>query len=160
MVISIIGFLATAAMLAFNIARVKARDARRLADMKQIQLALDLYYDNHNRFPSVSGESCCGGFDQGPCGADPFIGALESEELMGAVPTDPSGGSGTGCYGYNYYRYGAGSYGCDSSLGAFYVLGVRDMESSGKPHPKSPGWNCPSRDWQNGFDWVTGKFEK
>ena len=38
-VISIIGFLATFAVYAFNVARVKARDAKRLADMTLIQKA-------------------------------------------------------------------------------------------------------------------------
>ena len=36
-VISIIGFLATASMVVFNNARMKARDAKRIADIKQIQ---------------------------------------------------------------------------------------------------------------------------
>ncbi|MBU4332570.1 type II secretion system GspH family protein [Patescibacteria group bacterium] len=159
-VISIIGLLSTLAIVALNNARAKARDAKRLVDMKQIQTALDLYYDANNRYPSISGDACCDGWDQGPCGADPFIGALVNEGLMSNVPTDPSGGSGTGCYGYAYYRYGAGSYGCDPLHGAYYVLGVRDMETSGRPHPNSPGWSCPSRDWQGEFDWVIGKFER
>ena len=34
------------------------------------------------------------------------------------------------------------------------------METSGNPHPNSPGWICPSRNWQDEFDWVTGAFEK
>ena len=127
--------------------------------MRQILLALQLYYDQYERYPSISADGCCNGWDQGPYGTDPFIGALTTEGLI-QTPTDPSGGSGTGCYGYNYYRYGAGSYGCNASQGAYFVLGVRDMETSGKPHPDSPGWNCPSRNWQNEFDWVIGDFER
>jgi type II secretion system protein G len=159
-VIAIIGLLASVILASLNSARTKARDAKRLSDMNQIQLALEMYYDSNNRYPSISSDSCCDGWDQGPCSDDPFIGALESAGLMSEVPTDPSGGSGTGCYGYNYYRYGAGSYGCDASRGAFFVLGVRNMETSGNPHPASPGWSCPSRNWQNEFDWVTGGFEQ
>jgi len=159
-VIAIIGLLASIVLVSLNAARKKARDARRLSDMHQIILALEMYYDINGRYPSISGDGCCDGWDQGPCGSDPFIGALETADLMSKVPTDPSGGSGTGCYGYNYYRYGAGNYGCDSSRGAYYVLGVRDMETSGRPHPDSPGWSCPSRNWQNEFDWVIGGFEQ
>jgi len=159
-VIAIIGLLATIVLVSLNTARKKARDAKRLADMQQIILALEMYYDDNNSYPARTGDSCCDGWDQGPCGTDnTFIAGLVSDEYMSAVPVDPVGGSGTSCYGYNYYLYGAGSYGCDSSSGRFYVLGVRDMETSGRPHPDSPGWSCPSRNWQNEFDWVTGEFE-
>ena len=158
-VIAIIGLLSSIVLVSMQGVRAKARDARRLSDMRQILLALQLYYDKYERYPSISADGCCDGWDQGPCGTDPFIGALTTEGLI-QTPTDPSGGSGTGCYGYNYYRYSAGSYGCDSSRGAYFVLGVRDMETSCRPHPDSPGWSCPSRNWQNEFDWVIGDFER
>lgn len=159
-VIAIIGLLASMVMVSFPGATKKARDAERLQDTHQILTALTIYKANEGRYPSISGDSCCNGWDQGPCGDNPFIGALIDSGTVTIVPTDPSGGSGTGCYGYNYYRYSAGYAGCDSSRGAFFVLGVRDMETSGRPHPDSPGWSCPSRNWQNEFDWVTGGFEK
>jgi len=158
-VIAIIELLSSVILVSFNSAQQRARDAVRLSDMKQIQLALELYYNEHGRYPSISSDGCCDGWDQGPCAGDSFIGALATGGLI-QTPTDPSGGSGTGCYGYNYYRYGAGYAGCDASRGAFFVLGVRDMETSGKPHPDSPGWSCPNRNWQGEFDWVIGRFEK
>ena len=158
-VIAIIGLLSSVVLVSMGGVRAKARDARRLSDMRQILLALQLYYDKYERYPSISEDGCCGGWDQGPCAGDPFIGALTTEGLI-QTPTDPSGGSGTGCYGYAYYRYGAGSYGCDASRGAYFVLGVRDMETSSRPYPDSPGWSCPSRNWQNEFDWVIGDFER
>ncbi len=159
-VITIIGLLASITLVALNQVREKARDARRLSDMRQIMIALEMYYDIVGNYPLISGDSCCDGWDQGPCGINDFIGRLELVGLISQVPTDPSGGSGSGCYGYNYYRYSAGSYGCDSDRGSFYVLGVRDMETSGRPHSDSPGWSCPNRNWQNEFDWVAGEFEK
>ncbi len=159
-VIAVISLLASVVMVAFPGATKKARDAERLQDTHQILTALLIYKTNEGRYPSISGDACCDGWDQGPCGTDPFIGALIDSGTATIVPTDPSGGSGTGCYGYNYYRYGAGNYGCDSSKGAFFVLGVRDMEASGRPHPDSLGWSCSGRNWQNEFDWVTGGFEK
>ncbi|OGZ35499.1 MAG: hypothetical protein A3A94_02655 [Candidatus Portnoybacteria bacterium RIFCSPLOWO2_01_FULL_43_11] len=158
-VIAIIGLLSTIVLVGLQGVRKKARDAKRLHDMRQIVIALQSYYNIYERYPSISADVCCDGWDQGPCGVDPFIGSLVTEDLI-QTPTDPSGGSGTGCYGYNYYRYGAGGYGCNASRGAYFVLGVRDMESSGRPHPSSPGWSCPSRNWQNEFDWVIGGFER
>ena len=158
-VIAIIGLLSSIVLVSLQGARESARDARRLSDMRQILLALQLYYDKYERYPSISADACCDGWDQGPCAGNPFIGALTTEGLI-QTPTDPSGGSGTGCYGYSYYRYPAGDYGCDSSRGAYFVLGVRDMETSGHPHPDSPGWSCPGRNWEDEFDWVIGGFER
>lgn len=44
-VIAIIGVLASIVLASLNTARAKSRDARRITDIKQIQLALELYFD-------------------------------------------------------------------------------------------------------------------
>ncbi len=49
-VIAIIGILSTIAMLAFNVARSKARDVRRLSDIRQISTALAMYKDAHSTY--------------------------------------------------------------------------------------------------------------
>jgi len=54
-VISIIGILSTLSVVALNNARSKARDARRLSDIKQINLALELYYNETGVYPPASG---------------------------------------------------------------------------------------------------------
>ncbi|MFH0972699.1 MAG: prepilin-type N-terminal cleavage/methylation domain-containing protein, partial [Patescibacteria group bacterium] len=51
-VIAIIGLLSTLAIVALNNARQKSRDARRVSDIKQIQTALELYYNDANGYPS------------------------------------------------------------------------------------------------------------
>jgi len=158
-VIAIIGLLSSLAIVSLSAVRKKSRDAKRLADMRQIRTALELYYGRNGRYPSISADSCCDGWDQGPCGSDAFIGALVSAGLMSKVPTDPLGCSGTSCCGYSYYRYSPGAYGCPAARGYFFVLGVRDMETSSNPHPSSPGWKCTNRNWQSEFDWVVGGFE-
>jgi len=50
-VIAIIGILSTLSVIVFNNARAKARDSRRLSDVKQIGMALELYYDDKGRYP-------------------------------------------------------------------------------------------------------------
>lgn len=47
-VIAIIGFLASVAMYALNNTRISARDTQRLADMKAITKALEMYYDEES----------------------------------------------------------------------------------------------------------------
>jgi len=56
-VIAVIGLLATIVLVSLNTARQKARDARRLQEIRQLQLALDMYYDQNGTYP-VSGN--CG----------------------------------------------------------------------------------------------------
>ncbi len=50
-VIAIIGLLSTLAVVALNSARQKARDAKRVADAKQLQTALELYYNDKTAYP-------------------------------------------------------------------------------------------------------------
>lgn len=156
-VIAIIGILSSVVLASLNSARVKSRDARRLSDMHQMEVALEFYSNSFGRYPD-SDSAGCGGWDTSgtPTGAPSFITPLVSNNFLSNL-SDPS--INDTCGNYAYYRYPAGSYGCDASKGAYYVLGVRDMESTGNPYPSTPGWSCPSRNWQDEFDWVIGKFE-
>ena len=150
-VIAIIGILSSVVLASLNRARAKARDAKRLSDMHQMQIALELYYDSFGRYPD-SDYAGCGNWDSSGNGT--FITPLVSNNFLPAHLLDPM--VNDNCGNYAYYRYPAGYTGCTNP---FYALGVRDMETSNNPHPSSPGWSCPSRNWQNEFDWVIGKYE-
>lgn len=85
-VIAIIGLLSTLAVVALNSARLKARDAKRVADVKQIQTALELYFNDQSGYPVVVGTlgsdanlACLGtiGFAASGC-ADPYMGLVPS----------------------------------------------------------------------------------
>lgn len=160
-VIAIISLLSSIVLSSLNSVRMKARDATRLSDMRQIQLALDLYLDSNGQYPDNTDTLDCAGWDVGYVGGsqsgDLFIEPLQTGNFISKTPGDPTA---TGaCGGYRYYRYGPGTGGCDSSRGRFYVLSVVNMETSVGTHPSSPGWSC-STNWQTGVEWVTGKFEK
>lgn len=173
-VIAIIGLLASIVAVQVNKARAKARDTRRLADIKMIQTALEMYYDEYNKYPETTNGVAdpCGGWDISNDGN--FISLLKENGFLQKDIADPKEASG--CGNYKYFKYGAGGYNCDPSRGDFYVLGVVDMEGSGNPHPNSPGWSCNldsafgpcvnldtfngCRNWQREFEWVTGGFEK
>jgi prepilin-type N-terminal cleavage/methylation domain-containing protein len=85
-VIAIIGLLASIILASLNTARQKGRDARRVADTKEIQLALELYYDANSQYPTT-------------------LAAL-APVYISALPTDPSSsatcttGAEAGCYAY------------------------------------------------------------
>ncbi|MFZ4631742.1 MAG: type II secretion system protein [Patescibacteria group bacterium] len=53
-VIAIIGLLSTLSVVALNSARARSRDARRVSDIKQIQTALEMYYNEMNSYPATS----------------------------------------------------------------------------------------------------------
>ena len=93
-VIAIIGILASVVLASLNSARKKSRDARRLADVKQLQVALELYYDaNTSKYPAtlalVEGATSCG---TGPCIAkmpkDPLGATTYSYTSFPAACTD------------------------------------------------------------------------
>lgn len=86
-VIAIIGILASIVLASLNSARKKSRDARRVADIKQLQLALELYFDaNANVYPSqltdlltgCSGKACIPAISKDPLGGANYFYCKES----------------------------------------------------------------------------------
>ena len=152
-VIAIMGVLSTIVLASLNNSRSRARDSQRLSDMYQMQLALDMYYNEHGQYPNSDGLGS-GGWDVPGDGT--FISALVSGGYLPANLRDPTTNNFSG--NYRYYRYVASSYGC-SPAKQYYVLGVANMETSIGKHPTSPGWSCTSRNWASEMEWVTGKFE-
>jgi len=111
-VIAIIGVLASIVLASLDSSRKKGRDAKRLSDVKQIQLALELYYDQNNSFPaSIStAASSCG---TQSCAALNLTGP----GYLSVVPTDPSNARD---YSYTPYYASGGS----TSLCISYHLGT------------------------------------
>ncbi|MBI4087784.1 prepilin-type N-terminal cleavage/methylation domain-containing protein [Candidatus Kaiserbacteria bacterium] len=72
-VIAIIGILSSIVLASLNSARQKGRDARRLADVKQLQLALELYYDSNSAYPATLSTA-----------------ALVTPGYISVIPTDPT----------------------------------------------------------------------
>lgn len=97
-VIAIIGLLASVVLLALNSARQKSRDAKRLADVRQIASALELYFNDNSRYPATS--------EYGSGGTIPL-----APTYLTAVPTYP-GPIDSPCTTstYAYTSPGAASY--------------------------------------------------
>lgn len=148
-VVLILGVLVGIAIPLIANAQKGTRDKQRLQAMKSITEALERYFEKNNCYPSSDGQGT-GGWDT-PGDGD-FINALTTGGFLKRDFKDPKTNDYYG--NYRYYRYGA-----VDSKGCFYVLGVVDMETTGRPHPDSPGFQTPSRNWQNEMDWVTGKYE-
>jgi len=84
-VIAIIGILATIVLVSLNNAREKARDVKRVGDMRQVQLALEGYYDDNDAYPGDDGASICANLSG--------IADELAPTYVAALPTDPGGGS-------------------------------------------------------------------
>lgn len=154
-VISIIALLSTVVLAALSTARRSARDAERINSIRQMQTALEFAYSGTETYPDGDGEGT-GGWDT-PGDGD-FVEILVTNNLLSRSVRDPIADSAAG--NFRYARFPAGSFGCPLARGAFYVLGVADMETSDGPHHFSPGWACPERDFQEEMEFVVGKFEQ
>ena len=123
-VIAIIGILATLAVISLQGARKGARDAKRVANIKQIQTALELYFNDEGRYPSSLN------FGQGKIESPTAV-------YMKRLPLAPNPSDGT-CGNDNTYYYSTlgednGSYEISFCLGSF----TGELEPG--PHCASPG---------------------
>lgn len=97
MVVAIIAMFMSMFMVYFGEASIKARDARRKADLRQIQTALEIYYNINEYYPysaiSVENEWVCsidcGGECQSSSILEDFLQDLVEEELLRVLPRDP-----------------------------------------------------------------------
>ena len=106
-VIAIVGILATLAIIALQQARSRARDSKRVADMKQIQTALELFFNENNRYPTeeefVFGEA--------------LISSSTANILMQKIPTAPIPADKDCDEYFNDYRYSVDNQYSDYSVG-------------------------------------------
>lgn len=98
-VIAIVGIMSTIVTASLNSARSKARDARRLADIRAVQIALEMSYDKNGGYPASLSE----------------LTDADSGRFLPVVPVPPVGAGQTE---YAYAPIGEGEI-CTS-----YHLGV------------------------------------
>jgi len=129
-VIAIIGLLASIVLVSLNTARAKARDSRRISDLKQLQLAIEMYYDDYGQYPMP-----CRGWSvwSGHC---PDYGNCDTNYIQGVVPTyisvlpiDPR-------WDTSYYGYLYNSNGTDYMIithGSMETVKGGDPSAAGNP---------------------------
>lgn len=117
-VIAIISLLSSIVMTSLNSARSKSRDAKRVAELHQIQLALEMYYDKYGTYP-VSTPVCNSGLNEhndywcrdmtsndGITEIQNWIPGLN--EFIPTLPHNPP--YAVGAYPYHYYSPSANQY--------------------------------------------------
>lgn len=121
-VIAIIGLLSTLAVVALNNARQKSRDARRVSDIKQIQTALELYYNDENGYPATA---VVGGAIKGTVAT-----------YMTVIPSNPKPDTDGDCTSGNQYTYTQTDSGASYTLA--YCLGAATGGITSSNHTATP----------------------
>lgn len=124
-VVAIIGLLATLSVVAFNMARAKTRDTRRVSDIKQLQTALAMYYADNNGYPTnsdfVSGAALASG----------------STTYMAKIPTPPLPSNDGSCpVGITEYIYNSAN---TNTYTLSYCLGGTTGDLAGGYATATPG---------------------
>ena len=133
-VIAIIGILAAVVLVSLNSARQKARDGRRLADVRQVMNALELFYNSNDRYPLPAVASDTGPTEDDGNAAD----NADWEDFLAQWPTAPTPPDGTCDAAENSYTYtqtdNGANYTVDFCLGATtggYAAGTHTATSAG-----------------------------
>jgi type II secretion system protein G len=112
-VVSIISLLSSVVMSSLNLARAKARDARRAAEVKQLKTAIEMYHNDNGVYPMAGADNNTG-YPVAGLGAqlNPYIKRIPADPTVGAwqyvraAPNDPAGYK----YGLYIYREATGAY--------------------------------------------------
>jgi len=155
-VVSIIGFLATASLVVFNSARIKSRDAQRIANLKQIQTAVEMYYNEYGYYPKHDGGISQYGYAFSDWGSHCGGWWCNLETLLvpyiSPLPRDPKGESQL--LNYYYYRtHGDGkSYGLGIRLERSNSSSLSDngcLNGDYEVGPSLTRCGCSPRVWQD-----------
>ena len=117
-VIAIIGLLASVVLLALNGARAKARDAKRIADIRQLASAMELYFNDVYSYPTAA----AGTLGSVALGQPPI-----NPNYIGLIPTAPTPADGScsgtsGTQGGNGYYWVNNTTGLSNGLTSSYIL--------------------------------------
>jgi prepilin-type N-terminal cleavage/methylation domain-containing protein len=122
-VIAIIGLISSVVLASLNTARIKGRDARRISDIKQLQIALEFYYDKNGNYPQAINtwnDDC-----DGKTGTGSFSDALNpliTDEFIPVIPEDPLFPQNTHPSCYFYRTDYSGAYCSGISLSPDYMI--------------------------------------
>ncbi|HTE05234.1 MAG TPA: prepilin-type N-terminal cleavage/methylation domain-containing protein [Planctomycetota bacterium] len=125
----------------------RARDARRLTDLKTVVQAIDDYLIDTGTLPNGDVEGGPGGWDTSMDGA--FLTQLVTAGYLREPLRDPLNDAQ---HHYAYYHYPAGFAGIPAD---FYVVGILNFETSAYAG-QTGSWRGPGHDWTADFAYVAG----
>jgi type II secretion system protein G len=158
-VIVVLGILVGLPVAAYSGVQQRGRDTVRVNDMRAIIKALEMYKVQTGSYPTANTVNTISDWEVSSVNPSQFLSVLKTSGTVSKVPVDPTNnGTTTNGLLYRYYRYNAGTNGCDASKGAYYVLVAGKAESTSGQISGSPGFQCASRNWSADGGWVAGAF--
>jgi prepilin-type N-terminal cleavage/methylation domain-containing protein len=160
--IVIVAILASLTVTAYSGMQQRGRDSQRVNDMNVIVKALEMYKIQAGTYPATGSTNTISGWEVSSINPDQFLSSIKTTGITSTIPVDPTNNSTSSLSGflYRYYRYTAGTNGCDVARGDYYILVIGKAESASGQLSSSPGFQCPGRNWSNEGDWITGAFAK
>jgi prepilin-type N-terminal cleavage/methylation domain-containing protein len=130
-VVAIIGVLSSIVLSSLSDVRARARDTRRIADFRNMKVAMELYFSTHGNYPpspQYSASLCSTGNNNSHEETfEAVTQALVDDGFLPVVPEDP----GDGCYAM--YDYGAGN-----NIGQIFVTRLETLD----PTTEAPYNSC------------------
>jgi len=139
-VMSIISLLSSIVLVNLNGYMARARDARKMSDIEQINKALYMYYAQTGSMPAnpTPGYEGCSGYNYSSY--QQVMQQLISAGFLSQIPMPPSGGWARG---YCYYNYGQGG-----TVGALVVTILEAAPAT------TTGVGSSCRPWLSGQNWC------
>ncbi len=141
-VVAIMGLLAALAVISLNNARQRARDARRISDVKQVQTALELYYLDNQEYPGTPTDGSYNGNLGGLCisqdGTEGIDSTCAGSVYMRLTPSNPRPRGDGGCTNTNYKYTAVTEDGSNTSYYIEYCLGSETGDVDAGSHKASP----------------------
>ncbi|MBU0613046.1 type II secretion system GspH family protein [Patescibacteria group bacterium] len=135
-VIAIIGLLATIAVVALNSARTSSRDAKRIADVRQVQTGLELYFNAETDYPTCTTAATVASLDGAGCadGITTYVSGISNVyDPSGDATTAACLVDATGTCNYSYQGVAEG----DSYTILFWLEGDSGSLTGGEIHTAS-----------------------
>ncbi len=113
-VVAIMSLISSIVLISLNTARIRSRDARRKVDLRQIRMALEMYFDANGYYPQSGCGYDCNGYrvSYGSASWEAFQSDLS--KFIPKLPVDPKNSSCSpwtqGCLSYAYGNVGRYTY--------------------------------------------------
>lgn len=154
-VISIIGLLAAVVLVSLNSSRVKSRDSRRKADIRQMVTALELYFNENNSYPIAGGPGpACSSWIY----ATASLQASGFSTFVAGLPKDPLAG-------WSEYLFLTPDYTPGPASGKYYIVAARlENLSSQESSDFTTVYNNFNAKWPScaaplpGYNYIKGVF--
>jgi prepilin-type N-terminal cleavage/methylation domain-containing protein len=145
-VISIIGLLASVVLVSLNSARLKSRDAKRVADLNQMSKAFELFFNDKSSYPTTNSAingSTWGTMSapaSGVCGAVAGCINYVVPNYVTRIPTAPNPPDGNCTATNNEFRFlGTGSATLTATYYITFCLGSQVGALGPGPHTLTQG---------------------